>query len=86
MTNIIITEAPERVGDWEGCHVMSLSPIKNYYMNFPARTIFKIVNSGKTKSLESLPCKCCGLSGFIRIKSAKGEFLTDFCFVELAED
>lgn len=64
---------PRLIRDWKDGYIKSLVPMRNYYGEKPAGTIFKVEISGPKARLFALPCKCCGFEFSITIKG-KGKF------------
>lgn len=84
-TAIKTISAPEKVADYEGKFVISEFAIKTSLAKLPAGTIFKITSAGILKRMESMPCKCCGISLYVTTKEPRKQFERNFQFIDLNE-
>lgn len=68
----------KRVSDWKGLQVRSIAPVKNGFAEMPIGTLYKVTNALGGLTLQSAPCKCCGMEMFIRgVHPRSVEVVTD---------
>lgn len=73
---------PKKVSDWKGLLVRSKCETSTPVAVFKVGTVFLVKSSGLTKTLETLPCKCCGIKATMRVVESAEYFLNMFEFVE----
>ena len=73
---------PKKVSDWRGLLVRSKCETSTSVAVFKKGTIFLVKSSGFAKTLETLPCKCCGMKATMRVVESAESFLDAFEFVE----
>lgn len=77
-----VIEPPKKVSDWKGLLVKSKCETSTPIAVFKKGTIFLVKSSGVSKTLETLPCECCGIKATMRIVGNAEYFLNKFEFVE----
>lgn len=80
-SNRVITP-PKRVSDWVGCLVRSKFETSTQLATFKPGTIFIVKSSGLTKTLETLPCGCCGIRATMRVVESADAFMKQFEFLD----
>ena len=73
---------PKKVSDWVGCLVRSKFETSTQLATFKPGTIFIIKSSGLTKTLETLPCECCGIRATMRVVESADAFMKQFEFLD----
>jgi hypothetical protein len=73
---------PKKISDWKGLLVKSKCETSTPVAVFKKGTIFLVKSSGVSKTLETLPCKCCGIKATMRVVESAEYFLNMFEFVE----
>ena len=73
---------PKKVSDWKGLFVRSKCETSTPVAVFKKGTVFLVKSSGFAKTLETLPCKCCGIKATMRVVESAEYFLNMFEFVE----
>lgn len=86
MSKYTIVNPPKKVVDWKGMHILSKQDMTNGLGKIPSGTILIITHAGVSKSLETLPCKCCGIAMKITTKKTAQEFKENFDFIDYKEE
>lgn len=73
---------PKKVSDWIGCLVRSKFETSTQLATFKPGTIFVVKSSGLTKTLETLPCECCGIRATMRVVESADAFMKQFEFLD----
>ena len=77
-----VIKPPKKVSDWRGLLVRSKCETSTAVAVFKKGTVFLVKSSGFAKTLETLPCKCCGIKATMRVVESAEDFLKIFEFVE----
>lgn len=77
---------PKKVSDWVGCLVRSKFETSTQLATFKPGTIFVVKSSGLTKTLETLPCECCGIRVTMRVVESADAFMKQFEFLDKGEE
>lgn len=77
-----VINPPKKVSDWRGLLVRSKCETSTPVAIFKKGTIFLVKSSGVSKTLETIPCECCGIKAVMRIVGNAEYFLNKFEFVE----